>query len=182
MPRSARNPIARTTFRVVLMAWLAAFATWAAAGLPVVYQPVVITPTGLPERAEFDLRPAIERARAEGLRLYLYLGARDCPFCRRYEAFLDSHANELRPHFAGYLLVDLRSSLKVGATSVVLHTTLGRQTYAEFQAAIGDERQRLVYPTVWLLDGKLKPLMQMPQGAGTFLTVPEQIDILRAVR
>ena len=181
MPRSARNPIARTTARVAWVASLAAFATWAAAGLPVAYQPMVIMPTGLPDRAEFDLRPAIEQARVEGRRLYLYLGARECPYCRRYEAFLDSNADELRPHFAGYLVVDLRSSLKVEATSVVLHTTLGRQTYAEFQAAIGDVRQRLVYPTVWLLDGKLKPLLQMPQGAGTFQTVPEQIDILRAV-
>lgn len=175
------NPIALTTLRVVLFAWLAAFATWAAAGLPLAYEPVVVMPTGAPERAEFDLRPAIEKARIEGRRIYLYLGARDCPYCRRYEAFLATHATELRPHFAGYLVVDLRSSLAAGAASVVLHTTLGRQTYAEFQAAIGDVRQRLVYPTVWLLDSDLKPLMQMPQGAGTFQTVPEQIDILRLV-
>ncbi len=47
-------------------------------------------------------------------------------------------------------------------------------------AAIGDERARmLVYPSVWLLDDKLKPLMQMPAGTGTFQTVPEQLEILR---
>lgn len=40
----------------------------------------------------------------------------------------------------------------------------------------------LVYPTVWLLDADVQPLMQMPAGAGTFQTVPEQLEILRWVR
>ena len=52
--------------------------------------------------------------------------------------------------------------------------------YAEFKRSIGDERARqLVYPSVWLLDGKGRPLMQMPAGTGTFETVPEQLEILR---
>ena len=52
--------------------------------------------------------------------------------------------------------------------------------YAEFQRSIGDERARvLVYPSVWLLNGAARPLMQMPAGAGTFETVPEQLEILR---
>jgi hypothetical protein len=52
--------------------------------------------------------------------------------------------------------------------------------YAEFNRSIGDERARqLVYPSVWLLDAKGKPLMQMPAGTGTFETVPEQLEILR---
>jgi hypothetical protein len=50
----------------------------------------------------------------------------------------------------------------------------------EFQKSIGDERTRaVVYPSVWLLDGKPKPLMQMPAGTGTFQTVAEQLEILR---
>ena len=45
---------------------------------------------------------------------------------------------------------------------------------------LGDERARqLVYPSVWLFDTALKPLMQMPAGTGTFETVPEQLEILR---
>ena len=46
---------------------------------------------------------------------------------------------------------------------------------------IGDQRARLlVYPSVWLLDAHSGlPLMQMPAGAGTFQTVPEQLEILR---
>ena len=44
----------------------------------------------------------------------------------------------------------------------------------------------LVYPSVWLLDGKdaarPKNLMQMPAGCGTFETVPEQLEILNLVQ
>jgi thiol-disulfide isomerase/thioredoxin len=152
----------------------------ARAALPAAYAPLVLQPTGLPERAEFDLTAAVARARKEGKRLYVYLGASDCPFCRRYEAFLDKNAEELRPHFAGWLIVDLRSSLRVQADR--LHIRVGGKSlpYADFQRSIGDERARqLVYPSVWLFDAALKPLMQMPAGTGTFETVPEQLEILR---
>ncbi len=141
-------------------------------------------PAGLPTQAEFDLRPAIEQARRDKKRLYVYLGADDCPYCRRYEAFLAQNAVELVPHFAGYLIVDLRSTLKVKAKAVFIRTALGTLSYADFQRAIGDERARLlVYPSVWLLDAAdLRPLMQMPAGTGTFQTVPEQLEILRLVQ
>ena len=79
-----------------------------------------------------------------------------------------------------YLLVDLRSSLSV--TAAQLHIRIGGSSlaYADFQRSIGDERVRmLVYPSVWLLDGQGKPLMQMPAGTGTFETVSEQLEILR---
>jgi thioredoxin-related protein len=153
----------------------------AAIGLPPSYGATVIQPQGLPDRWEFDLGPALQRARAEKKRLYVYLGANDCPFCRKYEAFLDKNADALLPHFAKeWLLYDLRSSLKVQADR--LHFRIGEQswTYADFMRRIGDERVRqLVYPSVWLLDPEGKPLMQMPAGTGTFETVPEQLEILR---
>ena len=38
-----------------------------------------------------------ERAKRERKRLYLYLSASDCPFCRKYEAFLEKNAAELAP-------------------------------------------------------------------------------------
>ena len=60
---------------------------------------------GPEQRYEFDLSAAIERARRENKRLYLYLSASDCPFCRKYEAFLDRHADELLAHFAKDYLV-----------------------------------------------------------------------------
>lgn len=152
----------------------------AAAGIPAAYGAVVITPPALVPRAEFDLTDAVARAAREGKRLYLYLGARDCPYCRQYEAFLEQHAKELVPHFGPYLIVDLRGALSVTAENLVLKVGDTRRNYTEFQQAIGDERaRRLVYPTVWLLDATLKPLMQMPAGAGTFITVPEQLEVLR---
>ena len=154
----------------------------ARAALPERYGALVVQPSGGPERAEFDLSPALERARRERKRLYVYLGASDCAYCRKYEAFLARHADELVPQFARhqYLLVDLRSSLATGADR--LHIRIGARSlpYAEFQRSIGDERARLlVYPSVWLLDAQGKPLMQMPAGTGTFETVPEQLEILR---
>ncbi len=170
----------RRRIALVLALLLAAGAAHAI-GLPARYDATVVQPQGLPERWEFDLGPALERARAENKRLYVYLGANDCPFCRKYEAFLDKNADALLPHFRrDWLLYDLRSSLKVQADR--LHFRIGAQSwsYAEFMKKLGDERVRqLVYPSVWLLDGEGRTLMQMPAGTGTFETVPEQLEILR---
>jgi thiol-disulfide isomerase/thioredoxin len=151
-----------------------------AAGLPRAYAAVVVEPTLAPGRAEFDLSAALARARREDKWLYLYLGASDCPFCRKYEAFLEQNAAELLPHFSKYLIVDLRSQLSIKAQALYLKVGASSLPYTEFQNQLGDERARmLVYPSVWLLDGMLKPLMQMPAGTGTFQTVPEQLEILR---
>ena len=166
---------------VLLCSALLAMAGAGAAGLPAAYSPMVVQPVETPERFEFDLTAALQRARRERKRLFVYLGANDCPFCRRYEAFLDRNAAELVRHFAkAYLVVDLRSRLTVQAK--LLHIRIGNSSlpYAEFQRSIGDERARLlVYPSVWLLDAKAQPLMQMPAGTGTFETVAEQLEILR---
>jgi hypothetical protein len=152
-----------------------------AAGIPARYGAIVVNPTGAPERYEFDLSAPLKRARASGKRLYVYLGADDCPYCRRYESFLARNADELLAPFAkDWLVVDLRSSLKVQADR--LRFRIGRESwgYRDFMQRLGDERARaLVYPSVWLLDAAGKPLMQMPAGTGTFETVPEQLEILR---
>ena len=164
---------------VAAVALPAAMAT-AATGIPAAYSPIVVEPAGGPERAEFDLGPALARARQENKSLYVYLGASECPYCRRYEAFLAANAAELLPHFANYLIVDLRSSLSVRADALYIRAEGRSLPYAEFQRSIGDQRARLlVYPSVWLLDAALQPLMQMPAGTGTFQTVPEQLEILR---
>jgi len=151
-----------------------------ATGLPPAYAAIVVQPTGQPARHEFDLSAALARAQREHKRLYVYLGASDCPYCRKYEAFLSANADALRPHFAPYLVVDLRSALSVTAEQLYIRIGNTSQPYKEFQRSIGDERERmLVYPSVWLLDADAKPLMQMPAGTGTFQTVPEQIEVLR---
>ncbi|MGY0193719.1 thioredoxin family protein [Leptothrix sp. BB-4] len=154
----------------------------ARAALPAPYAPIVVEPTQQDgNRLEFDLRPAQAQARAKGKWLFVYLGASDCPFCRRYEAFLSAHATELLPHFREkYLVVDLRSQLSVTAARMILRSDRHRLPYADFQRAIGDQRARmLVYPSVWLLDPDGQPLMQMPAGTGTFETVDEQLEVLR---
>lgn len=153
----------------------------AAAAVPAAYAPRLVQPTGIPDRYEFDLTPALREARAQNKRLYVYLGAIDCPFCRRYEAFLDRNSAELVPHFAkDWIFVELRSKLSVHSDRLYFRTGMRSLAYADFMRAIGDERARqLVYPSVWLFDADARPLMQMPAGTGTFETVPEQLEILR---
>jgi hypothetical protein len=161
-----------------------AMAGWvlvAAAGIPAPYSPLVVRPVAEGAREVFDLGPALRRAQREHKRLYVYLGADDCPYCRRYEAFLERHADALVPQFAhDYLVVDLRSRLSLQADRLFVRSNDKTLSYGDWQRAIGDERARmLVYPSVWLLDQQALPLMQMPAGTGTFETVPEQLEILR---
>lgn len=181
--RHAARPAGGPILRALLICLVCGFvvAAPAAAGIPPDYAPVVVQPAGLPERFEFDLSAALARARAESRRLYVYLGANDCPFCRKYETFLARNAAVLAPEFAkDYLVVDLRSNLSVTAGRVYIRIGDRSLSYVDFQRAIGDVRVRvLTYPTVWLLDAQARPLMQMPAGSGTFETVPEQLDILR---
>jgi thiol-disulfide isomerase/thioredoxin len=173
-------------FATLAAAWLAFGPPAAhAVGIPPLYEPIVIQPTGLPQRHEFDLTAALAQAKRAGKRLYVYLGASDCPYCRRYEKFLEQNAAALAPRFAEkkYLVVDLRSALSV--TAAQLHVRIGDKSlpYADFQRSIGDERARmLVYPSVWLLNTDAKPLMQMPAGTGTFQTVDEQLEVLNLVQ
>jgi hypothetical protein len=164
---------------VWLLGYLLALSS-AAAGIPPVYAPMVVLPTGMPAHYEFDLSAALARARAENKRLYVYLGADNCPFCHQYEAFLARYAAELAPQFArDYLVVDLRSTLSASTRRVYLRIGDVSLPYTDFQRQIGDQRTRqLVYPSIWLLDGQARPLMQMPAGTGTFETVAEQLDIL----
>ncbi len=154
----------------------------ARAALPAPYNALALQPAGAPDRFEFDLTAALAQARRERKKLYVYLGASDCPFCRRYEAFLARNADTLVPQFNqhNYLVVDLRSSLSATAAKLFIRIGASSLAYADFQRSIGDERARLlVYPSVWLLDAQAKPLMQMPAGTGTFETVAEQLEILR---
>lgn len=151
---------------------------------PSAYAPTPLQPKGAPDRYEFDLTEALQRAKRQHKRLYIYLGASDCPFCRHYEAFLETHAAALAPHFAkDYLVYDLRSSLR--AQSGRLRFRIGNRSwdYTAFMTLLGDERARqLVYPSVWLLNAEGKPLMQMPAGTGTFETPAEQLEILQLVQ
>jgi len=169
-----------------VVAWACLATAWpgAMAAFPSAYAPIVVQPVPTnqaPQAQEFDLTPALKQARQQHKRLYVYLGASDCAYCRRYEGFLQKHAAELVAPFAkDYLVVDLRSQLSFDAPRLFIKVNGRSLPYADFQRSINDERARLlVYPSVWLFDEEARPLMQMPAGAGTFETVPEQLEILR---
>ena len=179
-PRLHRQ-FARGTIAGVLLALLIATAN--AVGIPPAYTPLVVEPTITAGRSEFDLGPALARAKRENKRLYVYLGASDCPYCRRYENFLAKNADELVPHFKPWIVVDLRSTLATTANKLFIRAGGRSLDYTAFQHSIGDQRTRmLVYPSVWLFDPEFKPLMQMPAGTGTFETVEEQLEILNLVQ
>jgi thioredoxin-related protein len=170
--------------RTLLATLLLAFSVSALAAFPARYSPMVLQPAGTPQRYEFDLSAALARAQKENKRLYVYLGASDCPFCRRYEAFLDKNADALVAPFAkDYIVVELRSALAAQADKLYFRIGNTSLPYAEFLRSFNDERERkLVYPSVWLFNGQAKPLMQMPAGTGTFETVSEQLEILNLVQ
>ena len=168
-------------FAAVLLGLLGTAAN--AFGIPPAYAPLVVEPATSAGRFEFDLGPALARAKRENKRLYVYLGASDCPYCRRYENFLGKNATELVPHFKPWIVVDLRSSLATTANQLFIRVGNTSLNYTDFQRSISDQRTRmLVYPSVWLFDPQLKPLMQMPAGNGTFETVEEQLEILNLVQ
>ncbi len=169
------------SFVAAVLALLSVMAN--AAGIPPAYAPLVVEPSITEGRSEFDLGPALARAKRENKRLYVYLGASDCPYCRRYENFLRKNADELVPHFKPWIVVDLRSTLSTTANKLFIRVGDRSLDYMAFQYSIGDQRTRmLVYPSVWLFDPDLKPLMQMPAGTGTFETVEEQLEILNLVQ
>ena len=177
------NPRRRHALQALALGALP-WATPAHAAIPAAYQPLVVEPDKPQGDAgpwQFDLRPAQARARQLKRDLYVVLTATDCHFCKRYEAFLAANAKALVPHFAErWLVVSLTARLEVDARRLQLRTDAHQGLYADFQRAIGDQRARLlVYPCVWVLGADGKPLMQMPAGAGTFETVPEQLEILR---
>jgi len=181
MPLRLHRGRARAAVVGVLLALLVA--TTHAVGIPPAYTPLVVEPLVAAGRSEFDLGPALARAKRENKRLYVYLGASDCPYCRRYENFLGKNADELVPHFKPWIVVDLRSTLSTTANRLFIRVGDSALNYTDFQHSIGDQRTRmLVYPSVWLFDPQLKPLMQMPAGTGTFETVDEQLEILNLVQ
>ncbi len=170
----------RRAFAAALLALWTSL-TWAA--FPAAYAPMTVEPTIEGGIYTFDLRAAQAKARETKKSLYVYLGAHNCGYCKKYEAFLSANAKELMPHFAkDYVVIDLRGDLRATNKHVVIRTEKLHLPYTDFQHAIGDERTRvLTYPNVWLFAPDGKPLMQMPTGAGTFETVPEQLEILRLV-
>ena len=143
----------------------------AAAQIPDPFRPLVVeAPFALSER-RFDLNPAIAKARAEKKLLFVYLGARDCPYCVQYERFLRANIDALLPVYSRHVVVDIRTWLK-GPDPAFLAG--GRKySFGEFNAVVGDRGPKSPrYPYFWLLtpDLKAKPL---PNGTRLFSSVEE---------
>lgn len=156
--------------RVMTMLLLtAAVATHAE--IPADYGPMVVQP-GLGSAGEqvFDLSPALQQARREHKRLFVYLGAAECTACRRYTAFLETHEREMRPLLGRFVVVDLRASLRSGRRPLFVVDERQYST-AEFKARIGDSDPDLPYPTWWILTPAAKEVRQLPRGVNHFVDV-----------
>src|SRR5438552_1600939 len=79
----------------------------AAAAIPDIYRPVVVSPPFSFSARIFDISPALAQARREGKPVFLYLGASDCSTCREYERFLKTNQIALTEKFSRVIVVDL---------------------------------------------------------------------------
>lgn len=148
-----------------------AHAPLAGAQIPDAFRPLVVeAPFALAER-QFDLNPAIAKARAEKKLLFVYLGAHDCPYCVQYVRFLRANTEALLPVYSRHVVVDIRTWLKGPQPTFLVGDR--KYTFAEFQSVVGGPaRKQAVYPTFWLLtpDLKARPL---PAGTNLFKSVDE---------
>lgn len=155
-----------------LLLFLLTPAPSALAEIPEPFHPVVVeSPSSLGER-RFDLTQAVARARAEKKLLFVYLGARDCPYCVQYERFLRRNQEILLPVYARHVVVDIRTWLR--GPEPYFQVGDRKYTFSEFNAVVGGDRGRKSpsYPYFWLLTPDLKA-KQLPRGTELFRTVEE---------
>lgn len=146
--------------------FLLAHAPFALAQIPDSFRPVVVeAPFAMGER-RFDLTPAIARARAEKKLLFVYLGARDCPYCVQYEKFLRANTDALLPVYSRHVVVDIRTWLR--GPDPYFQVGDRKYSFGEFNTVVGDRgRQRPSYPYFWLLTPDLKA-KELPRGTQLF--------------
>jgi thioredoxin-related protein len=156
---------------------LAVLAAHAQARIPEVYGPVVVTaPFSFSER-EFDLTDAVDKARASGKPLFIYLGAEDCAPCKQFSAFLKDNHAELAQMFRAVVLVDIRTWLKGPKISFAVGQT--RFSSDEFKIQVGDQSRSLSYPSFWFLDANLKPIRILPPGSANYMSVTRLRELIR---
>jgi hypothetical protein len=153
-----------------LAAGLLLVALGARAEIPDIYAPLVVraAPDTSAERV-FDLTGAFDTARRLNRPLFVYVGAADCPFCKQYTQFLESHGREMHPVFTKVVLVDIRATLRGPRPTFTLHGQ--RYSTVEFKALIGDTNPGLSYPTWWLLTPDAKQVRQLPRDVEQFIDV-----------
>lgn len=165
--------------RSMLRIALAAFtlqALQAGAEIPAAYAPIAVeAPFAFTERT-FDLTPALERARAEGKLLFVYLGAKNCGFCKEYEMFLARNRDALAPAYSKLVVADIRTWL----TGPDVYLQVGKRKYSfkEFNALVGDGSGKLTYPRYWLVTADMKPARKLPAGSTFYRNVEEHKKLL----
>lgn len=178
-PMTSRAPGPLALLALGLGLGLAMLFASARAEIPDSYSPVILTanPESAAERV-FDLTPAFERARRLNRRVLIYLGAAECPPCRRYTGFLIEHERELRPLFGRVVVVDVRTSIRGPRPTFLLDGQ--RYSTLEFKAYMGNIDPGLSYPTWWLVDNAGRQVRSLPRGVEQFLDVSRYRDWLAA--
>jgi hypothetical protein len=146
------------------------------AEIPAAYAPMPVeAPFAFSERT-FDLTPALERARAEGKLLFVYLGAKNCGFCKEYEIFLTRNREALAPAYSQLVVADIRTWL----TGPDVYLQVGKRKYSfkEFNALVGDGNGKLTYPRFWLVTADMKPARKLPSGSRFYRDVEEHKKLI----
>lgn len=152
-------------------------ATNAMATIPDEYNPIVIEPPASSSERLIDLTKAIELARQQNKNIWLYLGAADCPPCRKYKDFLHSHFNELKDVYAKYLVVDIRTWIN----GPELKFKVGEKTYTykEFNDITGSYKAAYRYPHFWALAPELKSVKELHPSENILKNVEDHLDFVR---
>jgi hypothetical protein len=148
----------------------------AGADIPAAYSPLPVeAPFAFTERV-FDLTPAVERARTEKKLLFVYFGAKNCPYCKEYERFLSDNQADLGPMYGQHVLADVRTHLS--GPGVYFKVGDRKYSFKEFAAIAGDANGKTTYPRFWLLTADLRPARKMPQGSTTYRNLEQHKRLL----
>ncbi len=149
--------------------------------LPEQYGAIVVTAPALASPAadnvrQFDLRPAIERARAAGKPILMYFGAFDCPYCKLLERTFAQHQELLAPKFRKkYVIIEIDGWLRGARMEFV--TAEGQFRLGAFRERIGDDSPQFLWPSWYQLDNNLKITRTLPPGANEYRE-PDAIELI----
>lgn len=160
---------------VAVLALLACHAAHAA--IPAEFNPLVVEAPFSFFVREFDLTPAFEKSKAENKLMFIYLDAWDCPPCKEYAEFLSRNVEQLKPHFAKVVVVDIRTSLR---GSTLAFKIRGKSySFDEFKTLVGDQSSGLAYPYYWLIAPSGRQVKQLPRGSVNYTELDKHIQILK---
>ena len=128
---------------------------------------LVTAPAGEGVR-QFDMRPALELARASRKPILIYFGAFDCPYCKQLERSFAQHQAALSERLKKkYFIIEVEGWLRGAKMEFV--TTDGIHSLTAFRRTIGDVAPRFLWPTWYQLDAQLKITRELPAGSNAYL-------------